>query len=450
MKKLFFAIVTTLFLTIFISTNHASAATTLQFGKTESGILQPGDRKVFEINVPSDGKVRLDGETDDSRVDFWIRDLDGNIVIDLGGFSNAEKGNPRKGNESSYLEKGKYEVVVDEGDYGEYDSKYSLKATFTSSKTNDVEPNNGTDFAQKITLNKTKITGQLGYADKVDYFKFTLPKSGYLALNTISYLEYVDYYILDENYDEVDSIEVYGTEASPNSQAFGHYLEKGTYYIKVERENKYIGVYSMRPTFEAASTNEIEPNNGMNEAQLIKANVQKIKGLLTYQESKDVFKVKVTKSGSLTVDATVYPSDTTISIYNSHYESLEDYYFNQYYNGTSESKRFSTSVKPGIYYIEVYSRSKSGLYNFSVKVPQMLPKAPSVSKITTKSKVVTGTTYKNSKVKVKIGSKFYTTKSTSKGKFSVKIPAQKAKKAVYVSVTTSAGTSAYKKVVVKK
>ena len=450
MKKLFFAIVTTLFLTIFISTNHASAATTLQFGKTESGILQPGDRKVFEINVPSDGLVRLDGETDDSRVDFWIRDLDGLVVIDLDGFSNAEKGNPRKGNESSYLEKGKYEVVVDEDDYGEYDSKYSLKATFTSSKTNDVEPNNGTDFAQKITLNKTKITGQLGYSDKADYFKITLPKPGYLALNTISYFTFLEYSILDENYDTIDSMNGYGTVASPSSKSFGDYYEKGTYYIKVERENYNTGVYSIRPTFEAVSTNEIEPNNGMNEAQLIKANVQKINGLLTNQSKTDVFKVKVTKSGSLTVDASVYPYFTKITIYNSNYESEEHYYFTNNGNGNAESKRFSTSVKPGIYYIEVNSGNNTGPYNFSVKVPQMLPKAPSVSKITTKSKVVTGTTYKNSKVKVKIGSKFYTTKSSSKGKFSVKIPAQKAKKAVYVSVTTSAGTSEYKKVIVKK
>lgn len=151
----------------------------------------------------------------------------------------------------------------------------------------------------------------------------------------------------------------------------------------------------------------------------------------------------------MSVDATVYPSDTTISIYNSHYESLEHYYFNQYYNGTSESKRFSTTVKPGTYYIEVENTSESGLYNFSVKVPQMLPKAPTVSKFTPKSKVVKGTTYKNSTVKVKIGSKIYITKSSSKGKFSVKIPAQKAKKAIYVSVTTPAGTSASKKVIVK-
>ncbi|WP_338838588.1 Ig-like domain-containing protein [Kurthia gibsonii] len=107
------------------------------------------------------------------------------------------------------------------------------------------------------------------------------------------------------------------------------------------------------------------------------------------------------------------------------------------------------NVKPGFYYIGISNDNRTGPYNFSVKVPQMLPKAPSVSKVTPKSKAVKGTTYKNSTVKVKIGSKIYTTKRSSKGKFSVKNPAQKAKKAIYVSVTTPAGTSASKKVIVK-
>lgn len=449
MKKLFFAIVTTLFLTIFISTNHASAATTLQFGKTEYGIFTKTDEIItHNLILPSDGLLKIEGTATSFHTVFTLRDEDGKEIISISDFLNAEAENPIKDSASVYLNAGKYTIDAENSNMYESKLNYQLKTTFKSSNTNEVESNDSVEFANKIQLNKGKYIGQLGKDDTSDYYKINLPKPGYLALNTTSYFDGISYEIHDRKFKKINSIEV-GVEGSSVSEEFGAYYDKGDYYIHVNRTLDYNGIYSFSPTFKSVSINEKEPNNGKNEAQLIKANVQTLKGLISKNEIKDVYKVKVTKSGTMSVDATVYPSDTTIKIYNSHYAYLKGYKFDENDNGSSQSKRFSTSVKPGTYYIEVKNKDNSGLYNFSVKVPQMLPKAPSVSKITTKSKVVTGTTYKNSKVKVKIGSKFYTTKSSSKGKFSVKIPAQKAKKAIYVSVTTSAGTSAYKKVIVK-
>lgn len=450
MKKLLFAIVTTLFLTIFISTNHASAATTLQFGKTESGVFTKTDETItYDLILPSDGLLKIEGTATSFHTEFKLRNEDGYEISRISDFLNAEEDHPVKDSNAIYLNAGKY--TVDAENSFLYDSKrnYQLKATFVSSNTNEVEPNDSTEYANKIQLNKGKYIGQLGVDDESDYYKINLPKPGYLALNTISNFDGISYEILDRNFKKVNSIDVNVFGASSVSKEFGAYYEKGDYYIHINRKLGYYGVYSFRPTFKAVSINEKEPNNGKDQAQLIKANVQKIKGLISKNEIKDVFKVKVTKSGTMSVDATVYPYWTNITIYNSHYEEEANELFADNGNGNSESKRFSTAVKPGTYYIEVENKRESGLYNFSVKVPQMLPKAPTVSKVTPKSKAVKGTTYKNSTVKVKIGSKIYTTKSSNKGKFSVKIPAQKAKKAIYVSVTTPAGTSASKKVIVK-
>ncbi len=78
------------------------------------------------------------------------------------------------------------------------------------------------------------------------------------------------------------------------------------------------------------------------------------------------------------------------------------------------------------------------------------PTFPSVTTVSDKSKEVSGVTEKSATVTVKIGSKKYTKKADSKGKFKVTIPKQKAGKKLYLSAKDKSGNISKTKTVVVK
>ncbi|WHY66382.1 Ig-like domain-containing protein [Neobacillus sp. SuZ13] len=84
--------------------------------------------------------------------------------------------------------------------------------------------------------------------------------------------------------------------------------------------------------------------------------------------------------------------------------------------------------------------------NIDIKAPTF----PTVSIVSDKSNEVAGVTEKGATVTVKIGSKKYTKKADSKGKFKVKIPKQKAGKKLYLSAKDKSGNISKTKTVVVK
>lgn len=319
--------------------------------------------------------------------------------------------------------------------------------TIVDSETSEIEPNNGSELAMAIKPTQKPITAQLSWNDSTDYYKVKLDQAGLLNIKMTAYMEYISVQIFDSNlYEVTDWSEEYnGSELSGRVKQDGYYLEKGTYYIKVSQVvyRSSTGKYKIETKFSKTPNNEKEPNNGIEQAQKIKPNVQSVTGLISWNDSSDFYKVDVSKTGVLNIHLTIY-QNKDIKIYDRDgYELLNRWIFK---SSNTSSDKWSTSlnVKKGTYYIQIYGNT--GLYKLNVKVPEMLPKSPKAKATKTK---VTGTTYANSKVTVKIGSKKYTGKSNSKGTFSIKIPKQKAKTKVYVSVKTGAGTSSYTKIYVK-
>ncbi|MFJ8261943.1 Ig-like domain-containing protein [Rummeliibacillus sp. NPDC094406] len=257
--------------------------------------------------------------------------------------------------------------------------------------------------------------------------------------------------ILDDNYESIMSDNGF-SGASENTAIptnLSTYLEAGTYYIKVSEDGEN-GRYKLKANFTEAKNNEKELNNGVDQAQTISANTQKVTGLISWNDTADYYKVKITKAGKLTVDTYSYVPWLNVDVYDSNMQNVMSYYN---FSGATESTSILNSdtavVKAGTYYISIKHDSDYGKYKLSVKAPSMLPKSPTVNKVKKGAKKITGKTIKNSTVTVKIGSEKYTGKSNSNGEFSIKVPAQKSKTKIYVSVKTSSGTSTSTKVVVK-
>ncbi|MGK4153803.1 pre-peptidase C-terminal domain-containing protein, partial [Kurthia gibsonii] len=304
--------------------------------------------------------------------------------------------------------------------------------TIVDSKTTEIEPNDGSELAMAIKPTQKPVTAQFSWSDSTDYYKVKLDQAGLLNIKMTAYMDRMYVQVFDSDLYEVEGWSDYygGSELSGKVRQDGYYLEKGTYYIKVSQWHSYTGKYKIETKFSKTSNNEKEPNNGLEQAQKIKPNVQSVTGLISWNDSSDFYKVDVSKTGVLNVHMTVYQS-MEIKIYDRDGYELLDRWISKSSNTSSDKWSTSLNVKKGTYYVQIYGNT--GLYKLNVKVPEMLPKSPKAKATKTK---VTGTTYANSKVTVKIGSKKYTGKSNSKGAFSIKIPTQKVKTKVYVSPST--------------
>lgn len=109
---------------------------------------------------------------------------------------------------------------------------------------------------------------------------------------------------------------------------------------------------------------------------------------------------------------------------------------NKYYKGKVDSAgKFSIKIPKQKYksVLKLYAKASNGDKSSIVsKTVGYAPKKPVVNSVTTKSVKITGKSSKNANITVKIGSKYYTGKTTSKGNFSIKIP--KCKKGTKIKV----------------
>lgn len=449
MKKFFFTCFIAFALYFIVASPQAQAADypVIQSGQKIEGTLGDDDRVLYQINVTKPSYLEIKPTSYSSDLYFsLLNEEQDEIDYIYDDFGDAASTTPVTRTMGEYLEPGIYYIEAYSRGYDNEHFKYHFTATVKDSETSEVEPNNGSELAMAIKPTQKPVTAQISWNDSTDFYKVTLDKPGKLSVKVTAYMQYMNLQIYDANLEEIAEWDDYygGSKLTSKVKQSDYYLEKGTYYIEASKTySDYTGKYKIETKFSKTSNNEKEPNNGLEQAQKIKPNVQSVTGLISWSDPSDFYKVVVSKTGVLNVHMTVY-QPMNLEVYNRDGDTLLDRWIYKSSNTSSDKWSTSLNVKKGTYYIQIYG--STGLYKLNVKVPEMLPKSPKAKATKTK---VTGTTYANSKVTVKIGSKKYTGKSNSKGAFSIKIPTQKVKTKVYVSVTTGAGTSKSTKVQVK-
>lgn len=449
MKKFFFTCFIAFALYFIMVSPQAKAADypVIQSGQKIEGTLGDDDRVLYQINVKKPSYLEIKPTSYSSDLYFsLLNEEQDEIDYIYGDFGDAASTTPVTRTMGEYLEPGIYYIEAYSRGYDNEHFKYHFTATVKDSETSEVEPNNGSELAMTIKPTQKPVTAQISWNDSTDFYKVTLDKPGKLSVKVTAYMQYMNLQIYDANLEEIADWDDYygGSKLTSKVKQSDYYLEKGTYYIEASKTySDYTGKYKIETKFSKTSNNEKEPNNGIEQAQKLTPNVQSVTGLISWSDSSDFYKVDVSKTGVLNVHLTIY-QNKDIKIYDRDGDTLLDRWIYKSSNTSSDKWSTSLNVKKGTYYIQIYGNT--GLYKLNVKVPEMLPKSPKAKATKTK---VTGTTYANSKVTVKIGNKKYTGKSNSKGAFSIKIPTQKVKTKVYVSVTTGAGTSKSTKVQVK-
>ncbi len=165
-------------------------------------------------------------------------------------------------------------------------------------------------IGQEISSNITNDVGS-------EYYKVTLKQPGLLSIKVTSYMNFLNVNVYDENNDEVMSKWNFtgANSVNPIPWMGSEYLEAGTYTIKIAQNSDLTGKYKLTTSFTAANNNESESNNGADLAQTLATNSKQITGLISWNDSEDYYKVKLTKPGLLTLNISSYMNYLNVEMY---------------------------------------------------------------------------------------------------------------------------------------
>lgn len=432
---------------------HAkSTSTELTLGhEVTNYITDTVDTQYYHVTLTQPGELTVKVSSYIENLNVDVYDDKNKEIMSTWDFSGADSVNPIPWTGTEYLEAGTYTIKVN-GD-SDNTGKYNLNTSFTPSNNNEIEPNNGGDIAQAIKPNLDEITGLISWNDDADYYKVKLEKAGLLSLYVSSYVEELNVNIYDADNNQIMENWDFSDASRTNSIPWTgkEYLEAGTYIIKVAKNSDYTGKYILKTSFTEAGNNEIEPNNGTDLAQNLEPNSNKITGLISWNDDADYYKVKLEKTGELSLNVSSYVEELNVNVYDENNNAImENWDFSNASSTNAISWTGKENLMAGTYIIKISKDSDyTGKYTLSTSFKNNPPKAPKVNKVKKGVSKITGKTEKNSQVTVKIGNKNYRAQSNSTGSFTIKVPKLKAKTKLYVIVKTTEGTSLPKIIVVK-
>ncbi|WP_246017766.1 Ig-like domain-containing protein [Mesobacillus subterraneus] len=445
-----FALVILIGLNLF-SIQAKAAEVNLPFNTKVEGLLTTAqDSIIYKIQVTKAGRVTFDiNSFVDSGTYIKLSDSYNNVIFDDGQTSSSQ--NPAKYFNAVDLEAGNYFLEIYDGNYNEYTGKFNVTLGFTPANNNEFEPNNGTVQAQPLSFN-TLVNGYLSWNDKVDVYKITVPKSGRVSIDLSSFVDKTTYVSLIDNKNNI-IIDDYINSSSINPAAYKEQrdLEPGTYYLKIFNGDEYsinTGKYQLKVGILLANSDDKEPNNGTVNAQPL-AFSQQTSGFLSWNDSVDVYKITVPKSGRIYFDFSSYiDTRASITLLDSFNKVIAD---DIVYGSSANPGKFNgySDLSSGTYYLKVendnYYDLHSGKYFIKISAPHLL--APlNMGLVSDKTTVITGKTSPNLLVTLKVSDKLYKKSADTKGNFKFTIPKQKVGSKIEAFVTNGYGT---KKVIVK-
>ena len=231
---------------------------------------------------------------------------------------------------------------------------YNIRVDYFTSEA----ANNTTLANAQVLVSGLTVRGELTSSKDRGIFRYNLAEPGRFTMNvtsgTLSSWVYIRW--LDSNGTQIRNNDTSLSSAYNQSMD----LEAGVYYIEVVRQSA-TGTYNLRGDFSAAGNNEIEPNNILETAQLLTLG-QTVKGFLSYQDDRDIYRYNLTQPGRFTMNVTGGTLSSWVYI-----RWLDSNGIQIRNNDISLSSAYNQSMdlEAGVYYIEVVRQSATGTYNLS-------------------------------------------------------------------------------------
>lgn len=168
--------------------------------------------------------------------------------------------------------------------------------------------------AQELLPINGQVKGDVSEGE-TDEYSVKLDEAGKLAFDVTSFGPDTDFILVDEYNETIMSHSLGSDGKTPAREYDSYYLEAGTYRFAVENDSNASSDYKIDTTFKAATSQDMEPNNGTSEAQVLAFN-QKLRGLLSEQDDRDVYSITIPKDGTVAFDISTYISEQSMIILN--------------------------------------------------------------------------------------------------------------------------------------
>ena len=222
-----------------------------------------------------------------------------------------------------------------------------------------------------LELNQTN-TIRLTPDDPTAVLSVDLPEAGHLSMTVNAFFPYAEYTVLSGNERVLQpSILFYGSPDAPETEKNALYLEKGRYTIVLNARKDWSPEiahrdFSVALDFKPAANEEKEPNQTLETAERLPLTSHAIRGLLTWSDRVDTYKLVVPKAGKLSLDYLTNAEDSRVTLLDENGKELYEKRCEQLPGGTFRSYDVTTHLEAGTYYARVTSQGLSeyfgGLY----------------------------------------------------------------------------------------
>ncbi|WP_406845974.1 Ig-like domain-containing protein [Bacillus safensis] len=415
-----------------------------------------------EVNMSSGVSIygELKSKSSMNRYNFTTN-ADGEVYIRLDKASASfsitlydSKGNKIDSNESSFpgealvidnkLKKGNYYIEVMPSEWeGVTKGTYQLKATYPGAFKRNLttfEPNDTFETSMKVsngTYYKSTIDSEI---DK-DVYQFSSNKDGELYLTLDQETSELEVTVYNENRNEI--VSDYTWNAGENIVIHEN-IKKGTYYVKIKPyTSNWEGIsnakYRLKVTYPGSfkrDLNTYEPNDTFETASPLISN-QYYKSKHESDLDRDVYQFSTVKDGKVKINLDKITEGASIALYDKNGNEITREYLPDIF-GTSPV--IDLNLKKGKYYIVVEPRHWDGVSSQTYRLKASYPdKTPSINTVTDQSTNIVGNAETNAKVFAYIGQKKLGSTNAKKGKYSIKIPKQKAGTLITVYLVDSNG-----------
>ncbi len=279
-----------------------------------------------------------------------------------------------------YLNPGTYYIGLSRGycDGGKYTVKISTSELYNTDTTYD----DTIASAHMIPLT-TKVAGILSTEteDEIDIYRLDITKPGIIEYDLKFYMENLKFKLLDGQGNQILSdYYAWNNNLKMGTENFSFALEKGVYYIAVERAYSN-GKYIFEQKYTDVGSTEKESNDSLEQAQTI-ALGEKITGILASGDDTDFFKINIPTKRNVTFNAPSKFYGMHMYIYNAEGNEIKSDYSNWNSNTNKGTLKETYKLAAGTYYIQLNKYSSlnySGTYTLTASTT----KAPTKGKITT-------------------------------------------------------------------
>ena len=215
----------------------------------------------------------------------------------------------------------------------------------------------------------TTVSGTISEQEPMDAYTLTVKEAGTLNISVKAYFSAALIELRGSNNEQVGhSAGIYhGRPENPTSINKEINVEPGIYtlFVKDINETSY-GKYDVNVAFEPAHNTEIEPNQTFTEAMPIRVNGDNIRGFISWNDTKDFYKVELDEPGRLVVNIDSQMVNGIVYLYDSKGEMIS-WDSLGFYEGLPNLWKSHTDLEADTYYISIKGNDfYQGIYEMLV------------------------------------------------------------------------------------